>query len=274
MDVGSRSAASFRAGCEAIAVVVPRLTALIRAHRDFPGPVVGEWEIAELAAHISHVLMGDTNAVVDGPLPDIKAPLSRRAVAAMTASLLAHDPERDPGVLADRIDELAASFVAVTPATDSVTWLAGMQLPASAVACHLLEELLLHGFDIAKAVGAPWPIEPAHAALVISGAVVPVLTAEPRTFVNTDKARGFNARIEIRLRGYDKFVFVFTDGALTAESGSRTGADVHLSARPDQLLLMMMNRIPQWRPFITGQAFVWGRRPDYLMKMMSVVVGP
>jgi putative sterol carrier protein len=249
----------FRAGCDAITAVVPRLTALIRANSDLARPVVGDWGIAELAAHISHVMRVDTNALTGGPLPDIEHPLSRRGVAAMTASLLADDPERDPSVLADRIDRLAAEFV---------------PLPASAVACHLLEELLLHGFDIAKAAGTPWQIEPAHAALVITGAVVPVLTAEPRTFVKADKARGFNARIEMRLRGYDKFVFVFNDGALTAEAASRARADVHLSACPDQLLLVMMNRIPQWRPFLTGKVAVWGRRPDYLMKMMSVVAGP
>jgi putative sterol carrier protein len=263
----------FRAGCDAITAGVPRLTALIRANHDFPGPVVGEWGIAELAAHISHVMRVDTNALTGGPMPDIGAPLSRRAVAAMTASLLADDPERDVRVLADRIDRLGAEFVQLAP-TDTVGWLAGMSLPSSAVPCHLLEELLLHGFDIAKAVGTPWEIDPAHAALVITGAVIPILTAEPRTFVKAEKARGFNARIQIRLRGFETIVFIFTDGALTVEPASGARADVHLSARPDQLLLVMMNRIPQWRPFLTGKVSLWGRRPDHLMKMMSVVAGP
>jgi hypothetical protein len=265
--------AEFAQARDAIAEVLPQLTALIRKNRAVMKPVIGDWYLGDLAAHVSHVMRVDINAVTGGPLPNIAHPLSADRVSAMTTSLMAADQEREPNALADRLTALGEEFARADASERTVTWLAGMQLPASAVACHLLEELLVHGFDIAKGAGVPWLIDPAHAALVIRGAVVPVLSADPMTFLDADEARGFRARIEVRLRRFDSFVFAFDDG-LTIESAPTDGADAHLSIEADQMLLVTLGRTPAWRPLVTGKAFAWGRRPDYLRKMMRVVVGP
>src|SRR5439155_4218117 len=124
-----------------------------------------------------HVIRTDTDALARRELPVVR--LSPAGVAEWNTSMLADDPERDLRTLADRIDTLGAGFFEVTanPPTDSVTWLGGTHLPASAVVCHLLEELLVHGHDAAFAAVASWPIEPAHAALAIAGGVLPVVAA-------------------------------------------------------------------------------------------------
>src|SRR3954471_3753994 len=263
----------FAEACAAIADVAPRVAELIRANRGVTRSAIGNWGLADLAAHISHVMKVDTDAVSGSPVPNVTPPLTAARVSALTTTLMAADPERDARVLADRIAGLGAAFAELDPSAETVTWLAAMQLPPSAIACHLLEELLIHGFDIARAARVPWPIDPAHAALVIAGAVVPILSADPMTFLDPEQARGFRARIDVRLRGFERFRFVF-DAGLTIEPGRTAGADVHLSIQPDQMLLVTLGRIAAWRPFAAGKAFVWGRRPDHLLKMMRVVVGP
>src|SRR5205814_6576274 len=46
---------------------------------------------------------------------------------------------------------------------DTVAWLGGLRLPRSAVLAHTLSELVLHGFDIARAEGREFDV-PADAA--------------------------------------------------------------------------------------------------------------
>lgn len=42
-------------------------------------------------------------------------------------------------------------------------------LNLDALVCVYLGEVLLHGYDIATAVAAPWPIDPTHAQLILYG---------------------------------------------------------------------------------------------------------
>lgn len=102
---------------------------------------------------------------------------------------------------------LLAAFLAVSkaPASEEVVWLAGVRLPASAVVCHVLEELPVHGFDMATPTNRTWRIAPAHAALAIEGAAVPIVTAAgPTAFVHPERAQGFHARFDVRLRGHQR----------------------------------------------------------------------
>src|SRR5207237_5895009 len=136
--------------------------------------------------------------------------VSTASVAELTATMLADDSERDPAVLADRIDAVALEFdeVAADCRLGTVTWLGGARLAPSTVACHLLEEFLVHGHDIAHAGGRPWPIERRHALLAIEGAALPIITALPTSFLNAERAGSLRARIDIRLRGGGRAVLV------------------------------------------------------------------
>lgn len=260
-----------------IAEVAPNLARIVRESRPV-GPVLGHWGTGEIAAHISHVIRYDGDSLDGIPLPT--AELRPAAVATVTDAELAADPERDPVALAERIekqlDELLARMK--TPALETVTWLGGVQLPASAVMCHLLEEVLVHGFDIARAGGRPWPIEARHATLAIVGAAAPIITAAgPTAFVNRRHADGFRARFDIRLRGQERFALVFDDG-LTVRVGTDADdgqpVDAHISADPATMLLVMLNRVEPLPMAVRGKVMVWGRRPWRVARMIAAMTPP
>jgi hypothetical protein len=225
------------------------------------------------------VIRLDGDALAGRLLPP--AELRPAAVATVTDAELAADPERDPVALADRVEAQLADFLAATerPVIETVTWLGGVRLPASAVMCHLLEELLVHGFDIARAGGQPWPIDPAHAALAIVGAAAPIVTAAgPTAFVNPRHADGFQARFDIRLRGHARFAVAFDDDGLTidVEPQSNGGGpvDAHVSADPAAMLLLMLNRVKPAPLALRGKVIVWGRRPWQVARMVSAMLPP
>lgn len=257
----------------AIAAITPSFVRLVRqsAH---DGPVLGHWGTVDIACHVCHVINGDTDALAGRPLP--VAELTPAAVAVLTDAMLAADPERNLGVLADRVETLLADFLAVSSArvSEQVTWLGDIRLPASAVACHLLEELLVHGFDLATPTNGAWTIAPAHAALAIAGAAVPILAAAgPTAFVHPKRAQGFRARFDVRLRGHQRFTFVFDDG-LTIGDDTSEPVDAHVSADPASMLLLMLGRASPTRAILGGKITAWGRRPWRLRRMLEVMTHP
>jgi SCP-2 sterol transfer family protein len=259
----------------ALREVMPGLARLVRTIPDPNVASVGTWRVGEVAAHVTHVIAGDTDAVAERPLPSVT--VTTADIAELTAQFLADDRERDPAVLADRIEALAQEFddVAARCEATTVQWLGSAVLPPSAVACHLLEECLVHGHDIASAIGRPWPIERRHAVLAIEGGALPIIDALPPTaFVNQKRVGSFRARIEVRLRGGGRTHLVFAGGGQTIQPSGEGDVDVHLSADPAALLLLLMGRQAPWRALVAGKVAVWGRRPWKLVRMLEVMSGP
>ncbi|MBW3668219.1 MAG: hypothetical protein KY443_03305 [Actinobacteria bacterium] len=260
-----------------IADVAPALVELVRESEPV-GSVVGHWGTGEIAAHISHVIRYDGDSLHGIPLPP--AELRPAAVATVTDSELAADPERNPVVLAERIEKQLADLLVhmESPALETVTWLGGVSLPASAVMCHLLEELLVHGFDLANAAGRSWRIAPAHAALAIVGAAAPIITAAgPTAFVNRRHTSGFRARFDIRLRGEDRFLVVFDDGMtirVGPDADDGQPVDAHASADPAAMLLLMLGRVKPGPLVARGKVVVWGRRPWRVARMIAATTPP
>jgi hypothetical protein len=261
----------------AVLDLAPNLVRLVRQSAP-AGPVLGHWGTGEIAAHISHVIRLDGDALAGTPLPT--AELRPASVADATEAELAADPERDPVALAERIEAQFTEFLdrTASPTVEAVTWLGGVQLPASAVMCHLLEEMLVHGFDLANAGGRPWPIAPAHAALAIAGAATPIITAAgPTAFVNPKHASGFRARFDIRLRGEESVTLEFDDDGLTMSVGDADDGrpfDAHISADPAAMLLLMLDRLKPAPLALRGKVFVWGRRPWRVARMIAAMTPP
>ena len=163
------------------------------------------------------------------------------------------DSERDPAVLADRIEQRAQEYLAECARhspKELRPWLVeGSTLPLSALTGHLLNETIMHGYDIARAAGRKWRIEPAHAAMVVRQFFVPVLRAlDPRVFVNGEKAAGLRATYDVRLRGHDRLHFIFDEGH--SESTRRTPVQSTAISRP----------IPQRSSWCSGPARASGTR--------------
>lgn len=255
----------------AVGEVLPRLTALVRGLAASPRPAVGHWTVPDVVCHVSHAVDLDTTALAGGPLPGIEP--TPAGTAAWNSQMLASDRERDLGVLADRIDVRGTAFLEQAPTEPTVAWIFGARLAPSVVACHLLAELLLHGHDIAKATGAPWVIEPNHAALAITGGGVPIINACPDLWVRHTVEPTARARIELRLRGGHRLTLAL-DQRLTAEQPPAGDADAYLATTPEQALLIFFGRRSPWAVAASGGAIVWGRRPWALLTLLGAITSP
>jgi hypothetical protein len=182
----------------------------------------------------------------------------------LTKSAVKADPERDLRALADRIDGCAQAYLASCAGQvveETHGWMVeGVDLPQSVFTCHLLNETVVHGYDLARAAGRPWHLDPVHAALVVEGFILRLLqTVDPRTFV-TENAAGVRATFELRLRGAGRHHIRFRDGGV--HIGPPTGpVDCYLSADPGALLLVIFARQSQWDAIGRGRLLAWGRKP-------------
>jgi len=184
----------------------------------------------------------------------------------LTMSGVGADPERDPSVLADRIDERSREFLgrldAQTVATNHAWLVEGTTVTTTTLVCHLLNETIMHGYDIARADGRPWPIARSHAAMVIDGFLVPTVSAlGPRAMVDQQAAAGLRATFQLHIRGGDSHLFSFDDGALAIERPGARRVDCHISVDPAAMLLVAWGRRSHWPAIARGQMVAWGRKP-------------
>lgn len=256
---------------------VRRVATLLRSIPDPLAPAVGRWNVAEVAMHLSQAWLA-VPGLARGDLSGIHEVLPHLAGVAggslirnmgeleeMTVLGVRADPERDPGVLADRIEARAQEYFrecAGACPDEPRAWLVeGITVPRSTLTCHLLNETVVHGHDIARAAGRPWRIEPAHAAMVLGRFIIPLLQRfDPRTMVSS-AGRNLRATYDLRIRGGDRFYFVFDEGKLTVEEPSARRVDCRLLVDPAAFLLVVWGRQNQWTAIARGQLWAWGRKP-------------
>ncbi|HEX2041898.1 MAG TPA: maleylpyruvate isomerase N-terminal domain-containing protein [Acidimicrobiales bacterium] len=263
---------------DALRVEVDRVTALLRGARHPTAPALGRWDLTEVAVHlcqawgvVSGLARDDLSELFDLPAQDDGEPGALTDIwelQDLTTLGVEAEPERDLRTVADRIDERAAAFFATLAQAspgDIRPWLvAGTKVRLSTLTCHLLNETMVHGYDIARADGRRWPVDRAHAALVIEEFLFPVVRAlDPRALVDQRRAAGVRITYELSVRGGGRHIFAFDDGVLTLEpaESSRRRIDCHISADPAALLLVAWNRQSQWVAITRGQMVAWGRKP-------------
>ncbi len=242
------------------------MTALLRQVGDTAPATaaVGSWNLVDVAVHLSHAWAalpsksrGDSTAFADLG--------SGRARAAGDLGPRGDDVdgrqgatrERDLRAIADKIDRCAADYFAACAGQivdETHPWMVeGVDVPQSVFTAHLLNETVVHGYDIARAAGQPWVVNPVHAALVVEGFIVRILqTFPPETFV-TKRAAGHRATFELRVRGGGSYHFRFRDGAVHV--GPPEGpVDCYLSADAAAFLLVVFTRQSQWEAHLARQA--------------------
>ena len=289
--VASASAVQWQHSQNALRDEVRRVTTLMRSISEPGIPAVGQWNIAEVAMHLSQAwivvpgLARRDLSQIHAVVPDMAGVAGESWVRDMwdhadsTTLAVRSDPERDLAVLADRIEERAHKYLGESAGhspDESRPWLIeGTTVPLSALTCHLLSETVMHGYDIAHAAGRKWRIEPDHAAMVVRQFFVPVIqTCDPRTFVNAVKAAGLEATYELHLRGGDRIQYMFNDGSLTVEEPSTRRVDCHISADPAAFFMVFWQRQSQWNAIAKGQLIAWGRKPWLGLKFRSLIRNP
>lgn len=254
--------------------MAPRVTSLLRSVEHPTAAAVGDWTLTEVAIHLSHAL--DAIAAMANGGGSMLTDLW--ALGDLTKAFVEGEETRDLGALADRIDASIASFLRgmETARDDGVrAWLVeGIAFPLSTLTCHALNELVVHGRDIALAEGVPWRIERRHAALILTGFLFPACGHLGWVMVDQKAAAGVRASFDVRLRGGGGAVMRFDDGDLTVEPPSSEPVDCHLSVDPEAFLLVAWGRIGLWPAILRGKLFSWGRKPWLGLRLRSLMRNP
>lgn len=243
-----------------------------------------DWSIAEMAAHVVGVASSCT-VLISPDLPssagydfrDLVPTTNLKSVTDLNASTLRDFAERDPAVLAKQVRDAVAAVLERSQGKDpntAVDWLAGSRAPIAGLVAHLLNELLIHGNDIARAVGRSWTIPSWQAALFVDVFLVGVLRAGPgRVLDPADVPTGRPITVEFRSRYTARVTLVLGDGRLAVDESGGT-PDVRVSFEPATLALVMFRRRTRVRAMLSGKVLVWGRRPWLLSTFLRVVRMP
>lgn len=251
-----------------------RVAGLLRSTSSPAAPALGEWDVTDVAVHLSHAVdaMTATARGSDPVLDDVWD------LSTLNGMLVRGEAERDLRALADRIDASVAAFLDVIGAAeddDARPWLVkGVEMPLSTVTCQVLNELVVHGRDMAVAQGVPWSIERPHAAMALLGYLFPALDALGRAMVAQDAAAGVRACYEVRLRGGGSAFLRLDDGDLTVGAEAPAPVDCHLSVDPETFLLVSWGRLSQWPAIGRGRLLAWGRRPWLGLKLRQMLRNP
>jgi Mycothiol maleylpyruvate isomerase N-terminal domain len=282
MDVTTAVPIDRREARDALTAAADRTADLVSSITDLTRPIPGlRWSVGDAAAHLTVFCLPAFTDAVRGEesrwepyIPPVESFHERLAEA---NDRTIHDaPVRDGAELARMIHDGTVTMVEALDARGGegmarTPWYgSGSTMDLAAVTCLMLGELLVHGHDIARGLRRRWPIEPAHARLVVAGvfpAMIPLI-------VDRRSARGLTATYEIRVWDGPRFVNRFAGGQATAEACAGQRIDCHLSGDPVELLLVGYGRKRQWGPIARGRLRAWGRRPWLGLRWKSLYEDP
>lgn len=231
-----------------------------------------EWTAAETAAHVTGIAWTYTAMLSGGhtpfPLPEVRRRLPITTMAnihqEMNPALLRSYKERNAERLAERlrtsVDRMLADTATAAP-DSTVEWMGGSRLPLAGVFAYLMNELHLHGRDIARAVGLPWRIPDHQSALFFDLFLVELVRNGYGILLDNDRrVREGRITVEFHSEYTEPVTFVLDSGLVTVEEPSGR-ADVRVRFRPTALSLMMFHRIGRTRAALSGSVVAYGRRP-------------
>jgi uncharacterized protein (TIGR03083 family) len=258
-------------GRSAIAAVTARLAELLRSAEGSGTRIPGaEWTVREAAVHL--VNFSAVNADVAAGMPSPRLSLDKGQVAADNDRRIADVPESDPDKLARLVADGVDRFLEATagrPGDQEVTWHCGLKMGLAELAGVELGELILHGYDMAAAVGFPWPIDPVHAQLVLFG-YGPAFGL----VVNQERAQGLNAAFGIELRNGPAFTARFVDGRYQVEPPDSGPVDCTISADPVAFLLVGSGRLEPLAAVALGLLSAGGEHPELALGFNQLFVYP
>jgi hypothetical protein len=241
----------------AIDQVAERLAALVTAASDPESRLArSDWTVRQATAHLVTVVP----RYADGPEGRGAWVGDRQQLAALNDAQLHALATVSMGELAgqlrQRLAGLRAQLQRYGGLMPTFRFHGGQPVAADLALGILLAELVVHGFDIARALARPWPIDPRHVELIFQG-LDPVAPG----WVDPARARRLTATFTVHLRGQATHVYAFANGHLQVNPARPHRADVHISADPAAFLLVLYRRQSQWRHIAAGRLLAWGRKP-------------
>lgn len=274
----------------ALAAAGAAAAGLLRSIEDPSRPGVGRWSVEELAVHLTHpwlALPALCARDLDGvraalpAVPGVAVGLPSGALlkkpedlGPLTIALVEHDSERDLNRLADRIEAGVKGFCEqFDPTADPGLrpWMIeGIAGGPELFAAHLLNETLVHGYDLARGTGLPFAVPDEAAALVFRGFLLHILVNRTALLAAAGAATGPPFALDLRLAGDRRLLLRNGPTGLRVLPAGSAPVDSHLWIRPAAMLLMVWKRRSLSSIVRSGQMLVWGRRPQAAKRLMSL----
>jgi len=265
----------------ALTDVRDRFEAMV-ADADPRAMATADWTVMDTAAHVTAIAWLYTAMVVSDdtplPIPDFRGVIRTTTVdnihGGLNVQMLRGYGEREPGAVLTRLHSCTDEILRLTAGEDpsrTFSWLGGSRLPLAGIMAHLTNELLLHGRDIARSVGAPWRIPEEYAALFFELFLVEIMRNGLGALLDDDRPiRPGRIAVEFRSAYTTPVTMVLDAGRVSIEEPSRDN-DVRVYFKPATMSLVLFHYITRTRAAMTGSLRVWGRRPWLLMPFLRKV---
>ncbi|MBB5870034.1 uncharacterized protein (TIGR03083 family) [Allocatelliglobosispora scoriae] len=262
-----------------------RFASLVETAPDPSTLATDRWTIAETAAHTASVawMYASVLTTADArfPMPELKEQVDRTSVDTVAhlnvAVMEGYYTERDQHAIAERLRSDLAVVLKQCEQLDPakpMRWIGSANVPLAGMLAHLLNEILVHGLDIAKAMGTTWAIDSAQTAHFFEFFVMNIAGADAGHLLDNDEPPSDRRiAVEFRSKYTTAVTLVLQHGQLSREEpGGPT--DVKISFDPTTLDLMMFGRVSQASSVLSGKVKVWGRRPWLLPVFLKTVRMP
>lgn len=269
---------------ESVRTTAGRFCELVSSVPDPGTRVTAKWSVADTTAHVSTIALLDTMLLQAAPVP-FQMPGLTEAIAATTVEgvhglndqVMSAFTERGmgrlTGILRDHVDLMVTASRSRDPA-ETFSWLGGARLPLAGMLAHMVNELLIHGNDVSRAVKVPWAMPPEDAALFFDLFYVGLASGDSGRLLEGSR-RPLKRRIAVEFRsGYTTPVtLVVRNGTVTAEPAG-PGADATVRFDPAALNMMMFGRISKLRAVLNRKVIIGGRRPWLMPAFLRTVRAP
>jgi len=243
-----------------------------------------KWSVADVVAHVAAIAWMDTTlmraAAQPVPFPGLDEALAATKVDdvhGFNDQVMSYLAEHDAGLDLSRLREHLVLMLTASQNRDpgeTYGWLGGARLPLAGMLAHMVNELLIHGNDIAQAVKVPWAMPPADAALFFELFYMGLAAGDMGRVLEGSK-RPLKRRIAVEFRsGYTTPVTVVVcNGRVTTEPIG-PGADATVRFDPATLNMMLFGRISKSRAVLTRKIIIGGRRPWLIPAFLRTIRAP